>query len=228
MIILSVLLLFGANPVLGDQRTSEDRTLQESLLIEGIYEDTAFTLNQGEWKIGELSIPGSLYQWKWAYMQYGLTDNLQIGTTLVRNFQGFPNLSGKFHLPLQGFDELELAIPAKINFVLSPFNVVTTTGLAASWRINDNINFHTGTNLWLTSYGVGFSHPSLYVMAGYRIFSNITLLGELELGSLGNRYLAIRWGGLWRVLETLNFKLHSSLSVPTGGLNAGVDIFARF
>ena len=61
----------------------------------GLSRSTAYTLNRGEWQIGStfsflsFGLPGIT-------VEYGLTDYLQLGTSLTRDIEGDLNLRGKF------------------------------------------------------------------------------------------------------------------------------------
>lgn|GEM_PF-2829246 len=204
------------------------RNFQKKPLTEGIYEETAYTLQPGGLKIGDLSLPFYRDQWRTAYLEYGLSHNFQLGTTVANNFLGNPNLTAKYSLPFKGFWEAELAIPASITMQLDPLGVSTQTGLVASWKVNDTLNLHAGTNVWVVSYAYGYFFPSAYLITDYNLHSNIKLISELDFHSFGSDYLSIRIGGLLRILNFINLKLRSTVDIPYGGLTAGADLFLRF
>lgn len=135
--VLAILLLIFTTAVgsadQGDlQKKGRLGSFQRKPITEGIYEETAYTLQPGGLKIGELSLPFYVDQWRTAYLEYGLSHNLQLGTVLAKNFLGNPNLTAKYSLPFKGFWEAELAIPASVTLQLYPLGLSTQTGLAAS------------------------------------------------------------------------------------------------
>jgi len=202
-------------------------TFQESPTTKGICEDTAYTLNQGEWKIGNLSLPGSVSQWKCAYLKYGLTEDLQVGTTLPQNFLGQPNLSGKYHLTSNGPGGSDLAMPARLNISLSPVaNLSLSSGLVASWDLNNKFGFHSGANIWFNTSG-NFS-PFAYVMTDYNVLSNTKLISELKFYPSSQDVLSLRAGGLIKPLDFINIKLSSSIDIPSGNMSAWASLFVRF
>ena len=203
-------------------------TFQRKPMLRGICEDTAHTLNLGSFKFGDLSVPGTLSQWKHSYLKYGLTNNFQVGTTLAQNFLGRPNLTTKYKLPFKGPGQAELAVPANLNLNLDPLGVSTNLGLAASWNNNSSFNFHAGANLWLVSYAYRLFNSSAYLMVDYNLLSNTKLIGELDLQSFGEDFLTLRAGGLIRPLDFLNLKLNSSVDVPSGDMSAWASLYVRF
>ena len=110
-------------------------TFKRKPMLGGICKDSAYTLNRGSFKFGDLSVPGTLYQWKYTYLKYGLTEDFQVGTTLAQNFLGRPNLTTKYNLPFKGPGRAELAVPANLNVNLDPLGVSTNLGLVARTTI---------------------------------------------------------------------------------------------
>lgn len=229
---VTFLIFAGGEPVYCEKQDQNQvketlGTFRNRPITEGICNQTAHTLNQGEWKVGDLSFPGQFSQWKYFYLQYGLTENLQIGTTLAQNFLGGPNLSGKYHLPIKGPAGAELAIPASLNIYLSPIaNASFGSGIVASWNLTPKFGFHGGTDLWFNTSGT-FS-PSAFVMTDYNILSNTKLISELKLYTFSKDVLSLRAGGLVRPFDFLNLKLSSSFDLPSGDMSAWVSLFVRF
>ena len=178
--------------------------------------------------MGDLSVPWSPSLWKHFYLNYGLSDNLQIGTTLSQNFLGRPNFSAKYLLPFDGPGGARLALPARIELNISPLGVSTHTGLTASWEVNDRMDFHTGVDLWLVSYVYSAFNTSAYFCADYNLFSNMKVIGEFDFYSFGQNFLTVRAGGLLRILDFVNLRASSSFRLPSGGMQAGADLFFRF
>ena len=212
----------------GTQHSDDTYQFTNSPLIEGIYEETAYTLGSGEWKVGEISFPGRLSQWKWLYVKYGPTERFQFGTTIPQNFLGRPNLSGKYQLPLEVPASGKLAIPASIEINLSPPGLSSNTGLVASWSINEKTSLHTGVNLWLVSFIYRLFNPSAYLIADYNLLPNLTLIGEVNIHSFGEDFSSIRIGGLFRTFRFLNLKLSANIDFPSGDVSGGANLFLRF
>jgi len=230
LLVILTLTLFLAffSLVHGNQKEDYSYTFRQKPITRGVCEETAYTLDQGGLKIGDVSVPGSISQWKYAYIEYGLTNDLQVGTTLPQNFLGRANLSVKYRLPFRGPGRAALAIPANINFNLSPLGVSTHTGLTATWENKDSLNFHTGVNLWLVSYAYRFFNPSAYVAADYDLLSQVKVMGELNAHTFGEDFMSARVGGLLRVFDFINLKLSSSIDFPSGNMNAWASLFVRF
>ena len=212
----------------GDKVEAFPYTFRQKPITRGICEETAHTLNQGGLEVGEVSVPGSISQWKYAYLRYGLTDDLQVGTTLPQNFLGRPNLSVKYRLPFRGPGQGELAVPATIDLNLSPLGVSSHTGLTATWGNKDSLNFHTGVNLWLVSYAYRFFNPSAYVAADYDLLSQVKVMSEFNAHTFGEDFISARVGSLIRAFDFINLKLSSSVDLPSGGMNAWASLFVRF
>lgn len=227
VILASTLLLCLNSVVYGDQEGFSN-TFQLNPITKGISEETAYTLGRGEWKAGDLSVPGGLYQWRHLYLKYGLSEDLQIGTTVSQNFLGRPNLSAKYHLPFEGPGGAELAVPASIELNLSLPGVSTNTGLTGSWNLSERLNFHTGVNFWMVSYYYSYFNSSAYLMADYDLLSNMKAIGEFDVYSFGENFLTVRVGGLLRVLKFINLRVRSSVQLPLGGIQVGADLFFRF
>lgn len=228
LIIVVFLLLSLSFFVYGDREGQYSNTFRVNPITKGICEETAYTLGRGEWKVGDLSVPWSLSQWRHFYLNYGLSDNLQIGTTLSQNFLGRPNISAKYHLPFDGPGGARLAVPARVELNISPLGASTHTGLTASWDVNDRMDFHTGVDFWLVSYVFSAFNTSAYFAADYNLFSNMKVIGELDFYSFGQNFLTVRVGGLLRVLDFVNLRASSSLRFPSGGTQVGADLFFRF
>lgn len=214
--------------VYGDREGQGSSTFRVNPITKGIHEETAYTLGRGEWKVGDLTVPGSLSQWKHFYLNYGVSDNLQIGTTLAQNLLGRPNVSAKYHLPFDGPGGARLAVPARIELNISPLGVSTHTGLTASWNVNDRMDFHTGVDFWLVSYVYSAFNTSAYFGADYNLFSNMKVIGELDFYSFGQDFLTVGAGGLLRILEFVNLRASYSSRLPSGGTQIGADLFFRF
>lgn len=180
VVLISLFLLFSFSfLVYGNQRERILSTFEQKPITRGICEDTAYTLNQGGLKLGDLSVPGQISQWKWVYLKYGLTEDLQVCTTIPQNFLGRPNFSAKYHLTSDVLGGADVAIPADMNIYVSPaVNLSLSSGLVASWKLNREFGFHSGANIWFSSYGT--LSPSAYVMTDYNILSNAKLISELE------------------------------------------------
>lgn len=227
-VIAVFLLLSPGFLVYGDQEGRDSNTFWVSPITKGICEETAYTLSRGEWKVGDLSVPWSPSQWRHFYLNYGLSDNLQIGTTLSQNFLGRPNISAKYRLPFDGPGEARLAVPARIELNIYPLGLSTHTGLTASWNVNERMDFHTGVDFWLVSYVYSAFNTSAYFAADYNLFSNMKVVGEFDFYTFGQNFLTVRVGGLLRVLDFVNLRASSSLQLPSGGTQVGADLFVRF
>jgi len=223
-IVIAILLFSLSTSVYSNQ----DFDYSDRPITKALCEDTAYTLTRGEWKVGALSIPFYPSQWQYTYVQYGLGDNLQVGSTIPQNVLGRPNISAKYRLPFNGPANSTLAVPVSLNLNLSYLGVSTNTGLVASWKPNERTGFHVGLNLWLTSYSYRFFNPSGYLVADYNFLSNLKAIGEVDLHTFGEDFLSIRAGGLWRVLDFLNLKLSSSVDLPSGDMSAWASLFLRF
>lgn len=121
-----------------------------------------------------------------------------------------------------------MAVPARVELNISPLGVSTHTGLTASWNVNERMDFHTGVDFWLVSYVYSAVNTSAYFAADYNLFSNMKMIGEFDFYSFGQNFLTVRAGGLLRVLDFVNLRASSSLRLPSGGMQAGVDLFFRF
>ena len=150
-----------------------------------------------------------------------------MGTTLPQNFLGQPNLSGKYHLTSNGPGGADIAIPASLNIYLSPVtNLSFSSGLVASWDLNNKFGFHSGANIWFNTSST-FS-PSAYVMTNYNVLSNTKLISEMKLYTFSQDVLSLRAGGLIRPLDLINLKLSSSIDLPSGDMSAWASLFLRF
>lgn len=231
LVVLSLTLVLTFVPLAhGNQEEAFSYTFRQKPIITLVCQENAHTLNQGGLKVGDVSVPGFLDQWRGIYLKYGLTDDLQVGTTIAQNFLGRPNLSAKYRLPFRGPGRSQLAIPATatIDLNLSPLGASSHTGLAATWENKDGFNFHTGVNLWLVSYVYQFFNPSAYVAADYDLLSNVKVMGELNADSFGEDFISARAGGLIRAFDLINLRLSASVSLPSGTPDALISLFVRF
>ena len=230
VISISVLMLLSVSfSTYADDKALYSTSFRRKPMLRGICSDTAYTLNRGGIKFGDLTVPGSVSQWKWIYLKYGLTEDFQVSTTLPQNFLGQPNLSTKYRLTSDGPGGVDIAIPADINVYLSQApvtNLSFSSGLVASWKLNRDFGFHGGANIWFSSFGT-FS-PSAYVMTDYNILSNVKLISELKVYTFSQDLLSVRAGGLIRPFNFLNIKLSSSVDIPSGDMSAWASLFLRF
>lgn len=224
LIVIGILLFSLSTSVYSNQ----DFNFSDRPITKGIYEETAYTLTRGEWKVGTLSIPFYPSQWRHTYVKYGLSDNLQVGSTIPQNVLGRPNVSTKYGLPFGGPLNSSLAVPMGLDLQFSPLGISTSAGLVASWNVNQILNFHAGTKLWLTSYSSSLLNSSVYAITDYNLLPNVKAIGEVDFHTFGEDFLSIRTGALWRALEFINLKASSTFEVPTGGFNMSVRLFLRF
>ncbi len=226
---LTLLLIISLSPVVyGDGGESFYSLFRSKPITSGIHAETGYTLGRGEWKVGSLTLPGAISQWERTYVRYGLTENLQLGTALPRNFLGRPNVSAKFQLPFKGPAGAGLAIPASLDLAISPLGTSANAGLAASWSLTERIGLHSGINVWLVSYIYRLFNPSVYAVVDYDLLSNFKAIGEVDLHAFGQDYLDLRVGGLTRVLDVINLKFSVSVDLPSGDNSMGANIFLRF
>jgi len=222
VVVVFALLLF--QPVYG----GGTETFEKRPITEAIREQTSYTLSRGEWKVGSLTLPFYPTGWQQIYVSYGLSDSLQVGSTIPQNLLGRPNVTAKYRLPFAGPAGSVLAVPVSLNLNLSYLGVSTNTGLVASWKPNERIGFHVGLNLWLTSYSYRFLNPSGYLIADYNLPANLKAITEVDVHTFGEDFMSVRIGGLWRGFEVLNLRVSSSFDVPSGDASIGAGLFLRF
>ncbi len=173
----------------------------------GLSRSTAYTLNQGEWQIGStfsflaFGLPGIT-------VEYGLTDYLQLGTSLTRDIEGDLNLRGKFWLLQAG--TVDLAFPFAMWF-LPDAGFSSHVAAIMSWQAIDSLSLHMGT--WVSVFPHFYYSP--YFIMNLHPLPDLALIGEVGLRpfqvALGIRidlwdFLSLRvaagfnplsfWGGL--------------------------------
>jgi len=203
----------------------EAQPFQDRPITEGLYGFTAYPLNRGGVRIGNLTFPFHLSQLQWIYIDYGLTEDLQIGSALPANFLGNLNLLGKFRflqLPLG----IELAIPFSIDLTLRPARrMVLGSGLILSWAM-EGLSYHSG--LWLSFSKEERLKPSIfYVIIDLDPLPDTKLLIELDVYPKADNPLLIRLGELRR-LSPLNLRVTATLVLPEGSNTLDAALFLRF
>lgn len=112
---------------------------------------TAYTLTAGEFQIGTLdfsfTIPGlsapfDPSQLRWIQVEYGLTNQLHVGTTVAQNVLQGPNAWSVF-TAIQN-PTLALAIPFNVNVGFAPFVVWAGSGVMVSWTLTSALDLHSG------------------------------------------------------------------------------------
>lgn len=139
----------------------------------GLSRSTAYTLNRGEWQIRgsfsllTLGLPG-------VTVEHGLTDHLQLGTSLTSDIQGDLNLRGKFWLLQVG--TVDLAFPFAMWF--HP-DTGFSSHLAAimSWQAMGPLSLHVGT--WISVFPHFYYWP--YLIMDLHPLPDLALLGEIGL-----------------------------------------------
>jgi hypothetical protein len=173
----------------------------------GLSRSTAYTLNRGDWQIGStfsflaFGIPGIT-------VEYGLTDYLQLGTSLTRDIEGDLNIRGKFWLLQVG--TVDLAFPFAMWFQ-SDTGFSSHVAAIMSWQAIDPLSLHMGT--WISVFPHFYYWP--YLIMNLHPLPDLALIGEVGLRpfqvTLGIRidlwdFLSLRvaggfnpvsfWGGL--------------------------------
>ena len=173
---------------------------------------TAHTLQQGEWRVGSLHLRFSfptaspvfrLSQLQWLGVEYGLTNRLQIGSTVLENVLEGPNVWAKFNgLRTRAWS---LAMPLELDVDLSPFAAHVRSGLAVSWAPFPPSSLHAGFSFWAFDGQVQLSR--VYAALEFELFPHTHLWVEadvwpwvVEVGTL-SRYRMLHLQISSRVIE---------------------------
>lgn len=199
----------------------------ERPIIEGLWEFTAYTLRQGELRVGNLSLPFEPSQLRWLYLDVGLTGTLQLGTAIPANALGVLNLIGKLRLlHSEEGDGFSLALPFRLDLTYRPVrNFLLGTGLVISWPLEE-LTLHGG--MWLLlSRGERVRISTMYAILDTTVLSDTKLLLEVDLYPGGTDMLWIRLGTLRRV-GVVHIRTAASVLFPGGDNLVQVDLFFRF
>jgi len=189
---------------------------------------TAYALNRGEIRISSLrvffsfphvGVPFSLSQFKWLNAEYGLTDRLMIGATLLENVLEGPNIWAKFNaLRTRSW---AVAMPLEIDVNLSPFVAGIGSGLAAGWQPTPQTTLHSGLRFWAFDGQVQLTH--IYAALEVALFDHTHLFVETDVWPL-----VVEIGSLSR-FRALNLEVSSRLIEDTNlNLDLELELFARF
>jgi hypothetical protein len=202
------------------------QTFQERPITAGLREFTAYPLTAGSLQIGNIVFPFDSAQLRWLALDFGLTNNFQIGTALAANFLGRLNLLGKYRF-LHLDSGMDLALPFSIDVVLAPPRTLAFgTGAILSWQFSASTSFHSGIWLALTNEPrVGVS--ALYLIADVELTPNSKLLFELDLYPLVADLVQISLGELQR-FGFINVRVAATLLLPTANNVLSADVFFRF
>ena len=198
---------------------------EERPIIEGLWEFTAYTLRSGELRVGNLSLPFDPSQLRWLYLDFGLTDSLQLGTALPANALGVVNLIGKFRF-LRSEKGFALALPFRFDLVYRPGrDFLLGTGMAMSWPL-EGLTLHGG--FWfLLSREKRVQLSTMYAILDATVLPDTKLLMEVDLYPGEGDRLWIRLGTLRRV-GAVHIRTAASVLVPGGENLLQLDLFFRF
>lgn len=162
--VLFVVGLLSVMPVLGGAANSPTFALSRS---------TAYTLNRGEGQVSttfnllSLGVPT-------VSVEYGLSNYLQLGTSVTRDIEGDLNLRGKVGL-LQ-VRRVDLAFPFAL--WMSPNSGFSShVATVISWEAMDSISLHLGT--WVGVYPHFYYSP--YLIMDLHPLSDLALIVEGSL-----------------------------------------------
>lgn len=201
-------------------------TFQEQPITEGLHELTAYPLNGGGIRIGDLSFPFEGSQLRWLALDYGLTNDLQIGTALPANFLGTLNLLAKYRL-LSLSSAMDFSIPLSITLTLGEVRELNfASGMIFSGRFDENFGYHGG--LWfLISNAGGSGISTFYLMTDLLIHPDAKLIFELDLYPAATDSLLLSLGELQR-FGPVNLRVVTTWILPSRTNVVEADIFFRF
>lgn len=189
---------------------------------------TAFTLNRGEWRVGSLqfyfsfspaSTIFSLSQFQWLNVEYGLTNRLQVGTTVLENVLEGPNVWAKF--TALRTRTLALALPLTIDVHLSPFGAGVGSGLALSWSPSRRMTMHSGLRFWAFDGQIQLSR--IHAALEYALLAHTHLFAEADVWPL-----VVEVGSLSR-FRALNLEISTRLIEDASPhLDLELELFVRF
>lgn len=189
---------------------------------------TAFTLNRGEWQISSLQFfidfpqvgsPFNLSQLKWLNVEYGLTNRLQIGTTVLENVLEGPNAWAKFNALRTR--TLTLAVPLAVDVNLSTGTAGVGSGLALSWAPTYRTLWHTGLNFWAYDGQVQLSR--IHTALEFALWGHTHLFVEADVWPL-----VVEVGSLSR-FRALNLEVSSRVVEDTDvTFDIELELFLRF
>lgn len=173
---------------------------------QALYRPTAYTLYPGEL---EISVPSILAPFS-AAVEFGLTQNIQIGIQPLRLFDLSLGFLAKVGLPLT--PDVELGVPLGITPRVSPFSVSWHGGLVVSVQLGGGFTAHGGA---AASGGENF-RTTAFGIVDYDLTDELKLVGELGIPPLSP--------GVGVLVRTLGFiDIRVGLSLPfsfVGGVSA--------
>jgi len=189
---------------------------------------TAYTLNRGEFRVGSLNLfvdflhPTTVFrlnQLKWLDVEYGLTDRLQVGTTVLETVLEGPNVWAKFTAIRTR--TWAVAMPLSIDVNLSPVVAGVGSGVLMSWTPTRTASLHGG--LRFSAFDGQVQLSRIHAALEYALVDHTHLWAEADIWPLG-----IEVGTLSRY-RMLNLEISSRLvedAAPT--LDLELELFVRF
>jgi len=183
----------------------------------GLARPTAHTLRASELQIGLLSVTDAAT----FYVNFGLTDNLQIGTWPILALQGAFNVGGKYRFTLT--PELEVGIPLHCWYWEAQYRSYELhVGAVASLDLATAVRLHVGLTIvtgrwcdWWRCSPVLTTTP--HVISEFRLAETARVLAEVEAAPL-----KVKTGVLIRVLGAIDLRA-TLILVPTVELQLGAE-----
>lgn len=178
-------------------------------LTQVIYQPTAYTLPPGMWELEgtfsllSLGLPS-------ISVAYGLTESLQLSTSLSGALFGMPGLGVK--AALGGMDSLALVASAGVSYFIAEGSLYVGAGLVASLQTGA-MGIHPGISLQvLPTFSI---HP--YAAFDYSTGSTMAVLGELGFIPVSGRM-----GVLFRMIPNLDLRAWAGFPSFTVGASAAL------
>lgn len=200
------------------------QTFEERPITEGLRELTAYPLVGGEVRIGDLFLPFDVSQLRWVAIDYGITNDFQLGTAIPADFLGTLNLLAKYRF-LQ-LSDMSFALPLSLNITLEPRTLLFGSGLIVSGAFNEAFSYHSGAWVALTNEP-RFALSALYLIVDVNLLADTKLLLELDLYPSAMDLAQISLGELQR-FGSLNLMVTATLVLPSTANTLGAVIFFRF
>jgi len=138
----------------------------------GLARPTAHTLRAGDLQIGMATVLSPLN----LHLDYGVTDNVQVGVLPLILVMGFPNIGAKFGFSLD--DRVSVAIPVALMYPIRGGGLITALGAVASATL-EGFALHSGGTVALL--GGGGLHFNVYGILDVDVAQDVKLVGELDL-----------------------------------------------